>query len=123
MRHMHCGSCGLPSGLRTLPNNAQGCKQINAVCESGSSTATSFMEFNKGVGGPSTAPTVKTLLVCNTDQKWYYSDGANSLAITDVTCTTNDSGGPSEKPCASCDESAVLFGSKSMPDEVNVVKQ
>ncbi|KHJ80416.1 hypothetical protein OESDEN_19909 [Oesophagostomum dentatum] len=61
---------------------------MNAVCESGSATDNAFMEFNGGIAGPRVAPTVKALLVCRADQKWYYSDGTTALAITDVYCST-----------------------------------
>ncbi|KAK5973940.1 C6 domain-containing protein [Trichostrongylus colubriformis] len=68
-----------PLDYRELANNAQGCKQMNAICRSGSATDDSFMQFNGGVGGPPVAPTVTARLTCRADQKWYYSDGTESL--------------------------------------------
>ncbi|PIO58546.1 hypothetical protein TELCIR_20015, partial [Teladorsagia circumcincta] len=62
-----------------LENNGQGCKQMNAICRSGSETDDAFMEFNGGVGGPPGAPTVTARLTCRADQKWYYTDGTTSL--------------------------------------------
>ncbi|RCN41684.1 hypothetical protein ANCCAN_12354, partial [Ancylostoma caninum] len=83
-----------------------------------------LFQFNNGVGGPPVAPTVKAVLVCKADQKWYYTQGADTLAITDVKCTsTKGSGGGTTKPCASCDENAVVLKKKTMPGEVDAVKQ
>ncbi|VDM65757.1 unnamed protein product, partial [Strongylus vulgaris] len=78
--------------------------------------------FNNGVGGPPEGPTVKALLVCGADQKWYY----DTLPVTDVKCTTTaGSGGDggSAKACAACDENAVIFGTKTTAEQVTVMKQ
>ncbi|VDM79329.1 unnamed protein product [Strongylus vulgaris] len=79
---------------------------MRAVCDSGSATDNSLMEFQEGIAGPTVAPTVMATLVCQADQQWYYTDGTTTKAITDVYCfTTKDS----EQTCATCDASAVTF--------------
>ncbi|CAJ0597774.1 unnamed protein product [Cylicocyclus nassatus] len=101
-----------------LPDNADGCKQMNAVCNSGTATDTAFIEFNDGVGGPNEdASTVKALLTCKADQKWYY----DTLPVTTVKCKTTAGGGTTEA-CASCDDSAVSFGVKMLDYELDVMK-
>ncbi|KAL6726997.1 hypothetical protein Aduo_008916 [Ancylostoma duodenale] len=40
-----------------------------------------LFQFNNGVGGPPVAPIVKALLVCKADQKWYYTQGADTLSL------------------------------------------
>uniref|UniRef100_A0A0N4X1S7 C6 domain-containing protein n=1 Tax=Haemonchus placei TaxID=6290 RepID=A0A0N4X1S7_HAEPC len=104
-----------------LPNNAQGCRQMNAICESGSDTDTSFMEFNDVVGGPPIAPTVTARLVCRADQKWYYTEGGNSVAINKVTCSTTKVD-PVET-CATCDPSIVEFLTATSPDQTDAIME
>ncbi|KHJ95614.1 hypothetical protein OESDEN_04436 [Oesophagostomum dentatum] len=72
--------------LRTLSNNADGCKQMNAVCTASKAGLKAFMEFNAGIGGPDIAETITALLTCHADGKWYFTLGQNSLEITEVRC-------------------------------------
>ncbi|KAK6039637.1 hypothetical protein COOONC_22859 [Cooperia oncophora] len=64
--------------FRTLPDTAEGCKQMNAICQA-SPGKTAFMEFNNAIGGPTIAETVTSLLTCRDDMKWYFTFMGNSL--------------------------------------------
>ncbi|ETN78449.1 hypothetical protein NECAME_02886 [Necator americanus] len=103
-----------------LPRNAQGCRRMNAVCHSGSPVDNAFMEFNNGIAGPGVAPTLKALLVCRADKKWYHSDGTTSLPITDVYCSTTKSSNPA---CSSCNEDTVTFQKASGDFGLDALKE
>ncbi|KAK5983375.1 hypothetical protein GCK32_019132, partial [Trichostrongylus colubriformis] len=104
--------------------------------------------FNGAVGGPDVAPTVTALLTCRADQQWYFTDGTSSLrehlvdgvpaasgpttsplafqeifrfsAVKDVGCSVIPE---EEEGCATCDEAAVTFHMKTLPEEVDVMKE